>query len=399
MQKDYSPFVPGLPIAPEFFVGRVEQVRFLVHRIQQSLSGRLEVVFVSGERGIGKTSLAQFVRWYVERNLNIAGAYTHLGGVQDIGEAVRRSIERLIQESHGKPWHKRLWDMLRSHIRQVGLFGVTIEFSPPPDLLSNAVRNFPQTLKQLFNTLQDEAKGLLLVWDDINGLAQRKEFADWLKSVADEMAMAKIPVSIVLVGLEEVRVALIRNNESLARLLSPLDIPLWSEDECAEFFQKAFARVNTQLVDDALRTMVDFSGGHPALAHEIGDAVFSVDSDGVIDWRDAAEGISQAAEIVGRKYLEPQVYQAIRSPRYREILKVLASDPNNLFFQRAKILQQLKPNERKAFDNFLQRMQKLGVIVPDPESGCGAYRFRNALHFFYFGMEGQKRTFKRQIKF
>lgn len=386
--------MPGQPIAPEFFVGRAEQVRFLFDRIRQTLSGRLDIVFVSGERGIGKTSLAQFVRWYVERELKIIGAYVHLGGVQDINEAVRRSIERLVQESDGKPWHKQLLEMLRSHIRQVGLFGVTIEFSPPPDLLSNASRNFAQTLKQLFSALRNAAKGLLLVWDDINGLAQRKEFADWLKSVADETAMARIPISIVLVGLEEVRAALIRNNESLARVLLPLEIPLWSEEECAEFFRKAFTRVNAQLVEDALTTMVEFSGGHPALAHEIGDAVFRVDDDGVIDENDATKGISQAAEIVGRKYLEPQVYQAIRSLRYRKILRVLASDPNNLFFQRAKIMQQLEPNERKAFDNFLRRMQNLGIIVPDPEGGRGAYRFRNALHFFYFGMEGRRRTLR-----
>jgi len=391
LQKDYSPFVPGQPIAPEFFVGRAEQVSFLVDRIKQTLSGRLEIVFVSGERGIGKTSLAQFVRWYVGREFDIVGAYTHLGGVQEISEAVRRSIERLIQESEGKPWHRRLFEMLRSHIRQVGLFGVTVEFSPPPDILSSAMRNFAQTLKQLFNALRGEARGLLIVWDDINGLAQKREFADWLKSVADETAMLRIPVGIVLVGLEEVRAALIRNNESLARVLQPVDIPLWSEGECAEFFRKAFARVNTQIAEDALAMMVQFSGGHPALAHEIGDAVFRVDDDGTIDQRDAAEGISQAAEIVGRKYLEPQVYQAIRSPRYRKILKVLASDPKNFFFRRGEILRHLDANERKVFDNFLQRMRDLGVIVPDPEGGRGAYRFRNALHFFYFGMEGRRR--------
>jgi len=392
VQKDYSPFVPGQPIAPEFFVGRVEQVRFLVDRIRQTLSERLEMVFISGERGIGKTSLAQFVRWYVEREWKIVGTYTHLGGVQDINEAVRRSIERLVQESDGKPWHERLLNLLRSHIRQVGLFGVTVEFAPPPDLLSNAVRNFAHTLKQLFKTLQGAAKGLLLVWDDINGLAQRKEFADWLKSVADETAMARIPVGIVLVGLEEVRGMLIRNNESLARVLLPLDIPLWSEEECAEFFRKAFERVNTKVAEEALETMVVFSGGHPALAHEIGDAVFRVDSDGLIDRQDALEGISQAAEIVGRKYLEPQVYRAVRSPRYRKILRLLASDPKNYSFRRADIMQRLDANERKVFDNFLRRMQDLGVIVPNEEGGRGSYRFRNALHFFYFGMEGRRRV-------
>lgn len=111
------------------------------------------------------------------------------------------------------------------------------------------MRNFAHTLKEFSKTLQGAAKGLLLVWDDINGLAQRKEFAHWLKSVADETAMARIPVCIVLVGLEEVRGMLIRNNESLARVLLPLDIPLWSEEECAKFFRKAFERVSTKVTE------------------------------------------------------------------------------------------------------------------------------------------------------
>ena len=395
MQKDYSPFTPGQPIAPEFFVGRTEQVRALLDRIYRTLSGRLEVVFIGGERGIGKTSLAQFVRWYVEQELKIVGAYVHLGGVRGIEETVRRSIERIVQESMGKSWYQRLRDLVK-YIRQVDLFGVTLEFQPPPDLLSTAVRHFPQTLQQLFNALRGNAKGLLLVWDDINGLAQNKEFADWLKSVVDETAMAKIPVSIVLVGLEEMRVALIRNNESLARLIFPLSIPLWSESECSQFFREAFKRVNVQVKDEALDMMVDFSGGHPALAHEIGDAVFRVDDDGVIDNGDAIKGIGLAAEIVGLKYLEPQVYREIRSERYRKILRILASDPQNWSFKRANIIQRLNQNERRVFDNFLRRMQRLGIIEPDEEGGRGAYRFRNLLHFFYFGLEARRAKEERR---
>ncbi|MCS7223319.1 MAG: ATP-binding protein [Armatimonadetes bacterium] len=393
MEKDYSPFVPGQPISPEFFVGREEQVQHLVSRIRQTLSGRLEMVFVGGERGIGKTSLAQFVRWYVERDLKVVGSYTHLGGVQDISEAVRRSIARLIQESDGKPWHKRLRQMLRAHIRQVGLLGVTIEFTPPSDVLQSATVNFSQTLKQLFNSLRDEARGLLLVWDDINGLARTKTFADWLRSVADETAMTRIPFTLILVGLQDLRLALIQNNESLARVLFPLDIPLWSQNECGEFFRSAFDRVKMTVMDDALTEMVDFAGGHPALAHEIGDAVFRMDRDGTIDHRDAREGIFQAAEIVGRKYLEPQVYNAIRSPRYRKILQVLTGNARNLAFQRAELLRRLDPEARDVFDNFLRRMQQLGVIIPDTEGGRGSYRFRNRLHFLYFAMETKRTTF------
>ncbi|MFA0777630.1 MAG: hypothetical protein PVTTEEND_001344, partial [Candidatus Fervidibacter sp.] len=256
MLKDYSPFTPGQPVAPELFVGRAEQAQQLAHRLKSALAGRTEVVFVGGERGIGKTSLVQFVRHYGEQDLGVAASHVHLGGVIDLPEVMRRTMERMLQENLGKAWHRRLFDLMRQHVRQVGLFGVTLEFSPPPDLLTGVVRHFAQTLRQILGTLQGEVKGLMLIWDDINGLASRREFADWLKSAAEEAASEKIPLCLVLVGLEEVRWALIRHNESLARVLFPIDIPLWSDGECSEFFRKAFQRVDMTIAERALETMV-----------------------------------------------------------------------------------------------------------------------------------------------
>lgn len=396
MMKDYSPFMPGQPVSPEFFVGRKKQIETLLVHLRRSLHNRVEVVFVGGERGIGKTSLARFFFAYSYQHYRLLSSYASLGGVRDLTEGVRRSLERAMQDSVGKPWHHRLKELLRTHVRQVDLFGFTIEFRPPQEVLESAAHSFDQTLKRLFNEVRSDCEGILLVWDDINGLAQQKVFADWLKSTVEEISFQQVPVCLVLVGLEEVRYQLIRNNESLARILFPLEIPLWSEDECAAFFQRAFDSVNMKVEETALKTMVAFSGGHPALAHEIGDAVFRADDDGVVDERDVYAGIANAAEIVGRRYLEEAVYQAIRSPRYRKILQVIASDPNNFAFRRADILQRLAANERQVFDNFLQRMRRLGVIVPDEEGGRGAYRFRNSLHFVYFRLVAQRKGYAEQ---
>ncbi len=404
MIKDYdSPFAPGRPVEPQFFVGRVQQVHDLLERIHRSLAGRIEVVFVSGERGIGKTSLLRFVRWWCDRyrcqkchrEHRIISTHAFLGGVQEISEAVHETIEQMLQESIGRPWHQRLWEALRKHIQEVelGLFWTTVRFAPPQEALEGAVRHLDQTLKHLFTTVKGTSDGMLLIWDDINGLAAQKAFADWLKSAVEKTAFQQVPVCLVLVGLDEVRRSLIRNNESLARILFPLEIPLWSDDECAAFFQRAFDSVNMKVEKTALETMVAFSGGHPALAHEIGDAVFRADDDGVVDEKDVRAGIANAAEIVGRRYLDEAVYQAIRSPRYRKILQVIASDPNNFVFRRSDILQRLTANERQVFDNFLQRMRKLGVIVPEEEGGRGIYRFRNLLHFFYFGLVAQRKGY------
>ena len=106
-------------------------------------------------------------------------------------------------------------------------------------------------------------------------------------------------------------------------------------------------------------------------------------------------GIFNAAEIIGTKLLEPQVFHAIRSERYRSILRKMADQPLEMHFTRATLVERLTSDEKKVMDNFLHRMKQLGALVSDPEAR-GGYRFPNRLHALYFWMESQRA--KRQKK-
>jgi len=103
-----SPFTPGLPVPVEFFVGRLEEVKQLRDKAVSVLTGRLEVGFLVGERGIGKSSLASFVRYLCERDNQVLGLHTFLGGVTSLEEMVRRVFDRLLKESVGKSWHQKV---------------------------------------------------------------------------------------------------------------------------------------------------------------------------------------------------------------------------------------------------------------------------------------------------
>ncbi len=241
MQKDYSPFVPGQPVTPEFFLGRSEQIKTFLKRLNNALlGGRAEVVFVSRERGIGKASLVQFVPFLAEQKSQVLGSHVPLSGVTDFTETVRRTLERCLQES-------------------------------------------------------------------------------------------------------------------LARMIFPLSIPLWSDEECSKLFKRSFQRINVEVPQGALSSMVKYAGGPPAFAHEIGDAVFQTDDDNKVDEQDAHKGIERAAEIVGHKYLDKQVMRLIRRERYRKILQFLVCNPNNFAFRPSEILRDPNSEERKGFDNFLWR--------------------------------------------
>jgi hypothetical protein len=72
---------------------------------------------------------------------------------------------------------------------------------------------------------------------------------------------------------------------------------------------------------------------------------------------------------VGRKFVDPQVYDALHSKDYHRILDKLSSLDFDLSFSKNEVAKGLSQEEKKKFDNFLQRMKKLKVLVSGAERG------------------------------
>jgi AAA+ ATPase superfamily predicted ATPase len=390
MVKEYSPFTPGVPVPLEFFVGRAEEITQFVEGIKRSIAlGRAERFFIIGERGIGKSSICRFVQWVAERDQQILGLHVFNGGVDSLEEMVRRIFERLLRESLDKPWHAKIKNFLGNHIKQLDIFGLSVEFSASERDLSRAVNDFVPSLRNLLGQLKGEKKGILIILDDINGLASSAQFANWFKSTVDEIATTSdpLPVTFVLVGLPERRNQLVSLQPSLNRVFELIEIRRFSQQETRDFFQRTFSKVSVEINEEALTLLCRYSGGYPVFMHELGDAVFKADTDNHIDRKDAVAGIFRAAEVIGVKYVEPQITAAIRSEKYQGILKKLAREPFEHRFIRKDIVSQLTATEAKVFDNFLRRMEGLGAIRKDKERGPGSYEFTSEIHHLFFWLQ------------
>lgn len=385
-----SPFRPGQPVPLEFFVGRVSEIERLHAMVKASAQGRFKIGFVSGERGIGKSSLASFVRFLSEQEPKVVACHVFLGGVRDLKEMLRRTFERLLKESIDKPWHEKVKGFFGDRVRKVGLFGVTLELNLDEGDLSSIANDFVPSIRRLLDSLHGQS-AVLLILDDINGLATSEGFANWLKSTVDEIAVsrAETPLCMLVVGLEERRQELVASQPSLARVFELTDISPWSVDEAKEFYRRAFESAQARISDENLDFLVQYTGGLPVLAHEIGDAVWRSARGPEIDQSAVLEGILSAAEVIGRKLLEPQVFSAIRGERYRSILKKMPSDPSTMRVQRSELAARLSSSEQKVLDNFLRRMKKLGALEADPNVR-GGYRFPNRLHALYFWIESRR---------
>ena len=390
MNPEASPFRPGQPVPIEFFVGRIEEIERLRGMAKAAAQGRFKIGFISGERGIGKSSLAYFARRLSEHECNSAGCHVFLGGVQALNEMVRKTFDHLLNESIDKPWHQQVGEFFGDHVRKVGLFGFSLELDLKERDLSTLTQNFVSSMRNLLDKLAGQKDALFLVLDDINGLAASEEFANWLKSTVDEIATSerKMPLCLLVVGLEERRRELVEKQPSLARVFELIDIAPWSDGEAAEFYRRAFRSAQAKIGEAELKTLVQFTGGLPVLAHEIGDAVWRMAENSEIEARDVAQGIVNAAEVIGRKLLKPQIFSAIRSERYRSILRKMADEPQ-MRFRRAELAARLTTAEGKVMDNFLRRMRDLGALEADADVR-GGYKFPNLLHALYFSFEAKR---------
>lgn len=389
--RDSSPFTPGSPAPPDLFVGRIEYINAIHERLCEAAAGKQQNIFLSGERGIGKSSLAKYIRVLADKKINALSIHVFLGGVHDLDELVRRIFEEVLKAASNQSWFEKFKTNFGTYIQSVDVFGVTLSFQPPKEKMQSLTGHFSEAITNIHNDIKSERSSILIILDDINGISKTPEFAHWYKSFVDYAATHydSFPLSMMLIGVPEIRYSLGEHQESLLRIFHVINIERLSDEEVGSFFTKAFSSVNIQIEPDALATMIYHASGYPILMQEIGDAIYRRDEEGIIGIDDTYEGITSAAAVIGEKYLNPKVYQAIRSKKYRSILRKMGQKGSSVQFSRREISRGLTHDEIRVFDNFLSKMKTLGIIIDDREEGRGHYRYINALYPMYIRMESQ----------
>jgi hypothetical protein len=370
ISKGKSPFYPGQPVPLELFVGRKDQIERIMSRgVMQVAQGKPIAIYVQGEYGIGKSSLAGFVQALAEKEYGLHGIYASLGGVTDLTELAVAVMEATIHSGAVAPSRsEKIRNWLAKYIGKSEFFGFSYDVGAlkqdAPSISTHmGMLGF---LGEARNRLADTGvNGIFLVLDEINGISANPQFAYFIKGLVDTNAMSKrpVPLLVMLCGVEERRREMIRHHSPVDRLFDVIDTEPLNLSETREFFARALESVQIKVEPQALDVLVRYSAGFPKIMHLIGDAVYWTDEDGVINEGDALHATLLAAQEVGQKYVDQQVYRALRSRDYHSILKKIAqASPNEMRFTKAAVASGLTDSEKKKFNNFLQRMKRLNVI-------------------------------------
>ena len=102
--KGKSPFYPGQPVPIELFVGRRAQIEHVLERgAAQVAAGKPVAVYVQGEYGIGKSSIAGFLQHAAEERCHLHGIYAPLGAADDLAGVGTAVLEATIRSGVFKP--------------------------------------------------------------------------------------------------------------------------------------------------------------------------------------------------------------------------------------------------------------------------------------------------------
>lgn len=383
-----SLFQPGQPVSPDRFKGREDIINEIIKYFPSITSGNPQHFFITGKRGIGKTSLANFISDLANKNYSMITAHIMNDGVHNIDELVTQIIERILNSIKSEKWSERIFDLLRDNIESVGIGGLNIKFKPSNIELENIRDNFAFYLCDLVNQFKDK-DGLFIIIDDINGLSDTPEFANWYKSFADTMATSidKAPIGMMLTGYPEKFNKLYEHNQSITRIFHTQELLGLSNNEIKNFYRDIFSINNISIDNIALNNMTKYSSGMPTMMQEIGDATFWMDTDNHIDYNDSMNGIIDAGQRIGLKYLQPLIDKKIRSENYLSLFKKigyeLAVTPNAPFTKKT-FSDVLNEQESKVFKDFISRAKKLGIIELASSKKQGEYQFTNQLYPIYF---------------
>lgn len=241
-------FSPASPISDAtLFAGRIEQRKEVVRAIRQT--GQHVVIF--GERGVGKTSLANILAREFDVNDNVLAVRVNCDSNDDFSS---------------------IWKKVFAEIRfteEMPSPGFTASSRTKTMTLSSALprKVAPNNIRKLFS-LSGTSLNYVLILDEFDRPKRNLSalFTDTIKTLSDHL----VPATLVLVGVADSVDELMKEHSSVERALVQVIMPRMSEQELREIVSSGLGRAGMSIEESALKQISKLSQGLPHYTHLLG---------------------------------------------------------------------------------------------------------------------------------
>lgn len=357
-------FTPSAPIAvAEMFAGRLRQAAKIVDAIGER--GRHVIMY--GERGVGKSSMAQIVPFLIPNGLQTVRHIRVQCFPRDTFSNIAKRIFSRIHFDFDYGDGKRAYSVSEFYPDEVTI-----------DNFLGEMRIFKETeipviVIDEFNEVDDEDTSITI--------------SNIIKSLSDDASN----VTVIVVGVASSLMDLMERHESIERCTEQVNMPRMLQDERRDVIDKRLDKLGMSIDDDAKWTIINLSRGLPAYVHSLGKhAVFSAIDDlrsniMMEDVNKAIEEVISASEQTLRDAYDLATRSNHAKARFKPVLTAcaLARCDDSGFFMPAAVREPLAAITHRSIDiaDFTEMLTEFaerrgGILERTGEAR--AYRFRFA---------------------
>lgn len=357
-------FRPAAPIQnEELFAGRGKQLIAISDLCQDP--GRHGVIF--GERGVGKTSLA-----------NVSGEYQKALGSLWVRVGCNTS------DTFETVWTRVFEDLAllpRSRPTEYGHLEAVAELAQ--DLYLAADTSSPDAVRRGLHALTGLIGAVICLdeFDRIQDDATSLLMSDCIKTLSDQM----IGATVIVVGVADTVDSLISNHQSIQRAMTQVRMPRMQPDEIEEIIDNGYRAASLSVADPVKTWLVEVPQGLPYYAHLIArEAGRNAIREGraTIERLDWAMAVTEAAALTDQSIV--RIYsEAIASSQrtiFEEVLLACAmADKDDLgFFTPPDVRDPLSDimNERYELPRYSDHLAQLCTRGPILERRGAERRWR-----------------------
>ena len=276
-----NPFEPFAPVNPGCFVGRLDELRRLKSSLIQTSAGQPANFMITGERGIGKTSLLNYLKHAAEGRIAIDGVKlsflvidadvdqntTQLGLIGKIQLGVEKALAK---HEAGRDFMRKAWDF----IQRVEAGGIKIGAAHKESdelLLDQFAYSLAETANRICNEAESETlfhaakSGILILIDEADNSSKSLNLGSFFKLLSERLQRRSCNrVMVGLAGLPELRKVLHDSHPSSLRIFGELVLDRLSPSEINRVINICIDQANeknpvkTSIADDRSRSTNKF---------------------------------------------------------------------------------------------------------------------------------------------
>ncbi len=231
-------FSPSAPItSKKSFYGRYDQLL----RVENAVFERGQHIIMYGERGVGKTSLANIAEEMHQDIYTVKLTCSRNNTFESIWKEVLKTLSLVIKFDENNPDQK-----LDKHF--ASLLKETLDV---------------QSILFILGLLK---KPLLIILDEFDVIKDRQTltlFADIIKSFSDNLPK----VTFMIVGIAENISGLLGEHASLERCICQVPIPRMSQSELKDLIDSGVMKLKMNMDEKVKEDIISFSQGFPHYVH------------------------------------------------------------------------------------------------------------------------------------